>query len=191
VDKAGFIGEIPEIYSMSAYEPFNFFIVRKLFLHNMGHAITAYLGYSKGYEYIWQAAEDPDIELRVLRAMVASGAALAINYDQPFYDLYLHIEDLLRRFKNKKLGDTIYRIGRDLKRKLSPEDRLIGAIKNCRDAGVSPDNIYPGIACALKFAAADSLDMEPGRILKEICGLDENSGEYRRILALYTALEPA
>lgn len=37
-----------------------------------------------------------------------------------------YIDDLLRRFQNKALQDTLYRVGRDLLRKLSPGDRLLG-----------------------------------------------------------------
>ena len=44
VDKAAFKGEIPDIKNMVPYEPFDFYIKRKLYVHNMGHAICAYLG---------------------------------------------------------------------------------------------------------------------------------------------------
>ena len=42
-----FKGEIPEITNMVPFEPFDFYIKRKLYVHNMGHATCAYLG---GYE---------------------------------------------------------------------------------------------------------------------------------------------
>ena len=38
VDKDAFIGEIPRIPSMVPYSPFDFYIKRKLYVHNMGHA---------------------------------------------------------------------------------------------------------------------------------------------------------
>jgi mannitol-1-phosphate 5-dehydrogenase len=43
--------------------------------------------------------------------------------------LHNHIGDLLLRFRNRALGDTLYRVGCDLPRKLGPDDRLTGAIK--------------------------------------------------------------
>ncbi len=52
VDKAGFRGAILDIQGLFPYTPFDFYIKRKLFLHNGGHAICAYLGYEKGYTYI-------------------------------------------------------------------------------------------------------------------------------------------
>jgi mannitol-1-phosphate 5-dehydrogenase len=39
-----------------------------------------------------------------------------------------HIDDLLNRFRNKALGDTIFRIGCDLKRKLHRNDRILGPL---------------------------------------------------------------
>lgn len=41
VDKAAFRGEIPEIKNMVPYEPFDYYIRRKLYVHNMGHAVCA------------------------------------------------------------------------------------------------------------------------------------------------------
>ena len=44
VDRAAFKGEVPQIHDMVPYAPFDFYIKRKLYVHNMGHAICAYLG---------------------------------------------------------------------------------------------------------------------------------------------------
>ena len=44
VDKASFKGEIPPIRNLVPFTPFDFYIRRKLFMHNMSHAVTAYLG---------------------------------------------------------------------------------------------------------------------------------------------------
>ena len=44
VDKAAFKGGVPQILNMVPCEPFDFYIKRKLYVHNMGHATCAYLG---------------------------------------------------------------------------------------------------------------------------------------------------
>ena len=49
VDKHAFKGEIPNIKNMVPFSPFDFYIRRKLFMHNMSHALTAYFGNLKGY----------------------------------------------------------------------------------------------------------------------------------------------
>ena len=188
VDKAAFKGEIPAIENMSAYAPFRLYIERKLFLHNMGHSATAYLGNLKGYEYIWQAIEDTDLECLVLRAMTESALALSIRYGTSFKELYDHVEDLLYRFTNKKLGDTVFRVGRDLNRKLSKEDRLVGAIHSCLEAGVKPYALYAVYAAAAKFSFDDASKLPIEKLLTEVSQIAPDSQEYKEILEFYTLL---
>ena len=71
VDRDAFKGPIPYLKGLIPYSPFEFYIKRKLFLHNGGHALCAYLGYEKGCEYIWQAIADPEI-YEAARAKCAS-----------------------------------------------------------------------------------------------------------------------
>ncbi|MBQ7818022.1 MAG: mannitol dehydrogenase, partial [Oscillospiraceae bacterium] len=87
VDKAAFRGEIPAITNMVPCEPFDFYIKRKLYVHNMGHATCAYLGDLLGLEYIYQAIAVPEIRILVHNAMLESAAALAKMYDKPLQDL--------------------------------------------------------------------------------------------------------
>jgi len=189
VDKDGFKGEVPAIKNLFAYAPFQLYIERKLFLHNMGHSLTAYLGNLKGYEFIWQAIEDTEIECLALRAMTESALALSIRYDSSFKDLYEHVEDLLFRFTNKKLGDTVFRVGRDLNRKLSPNDRLVGAIHSCLEAGVKPYALYAGYAAAAKFGFDDASKMSVEEIMTSISKLDSSSEEYSGILEFSKILD--
>ena len=127
VDKAAFKGAIPQVRNMVPFEPFDFFVKRKLFIHNMGHATTAYLGGLKGVEYIWQAIDDPEIRVIAQNAMLESALALSKRYGVDLGGIQLHITDLLGRFTNAALGDTVARVGGDPARKLSPADRLIGS----------------------------------------------------------------
>ncbi len=189
VDRDAFRGEIPPIKNMEAHAPFQLYIERKLYIHNMGHSMTAYLGNLKGYEYIWEAIEDPEIERIVVRGMVSSALALSIRYNVPFKALYEHVEDLLYRFTNKKLGDTVFRVGRDLNRKLSPEDRLVGAMKSCNEAGVSPVYLRLAIAAAMKFQHDEVSQKSKDEILTQISGLSKDSADYKQILEFAELLE--
>ena len=123
VDKAAFKGEIPEVAGMVPFEPFDFFVKRKLFIHNMGHATTAYLGGLIGLEYVWQAIDNADIRVIAQNAMTESAIALSRHYNVPLDGILLHITDLLGRFGNKALGDTCARVGGDPARKLANADR--------------------------------------------------------------------
>jgi mannitol-1-phosphate 5-dehydrogenase len=70
-------------------------------------------------------------------------------------DLLDHREDLLFRFKNSALGDTVHRVGRDLCRKLSRDDRLVGAMLLCAKHNLPFDAIATVYQAALNFAARD------------------------------------
>lgn len=182
VDKDAFKGEIPPIENMSAYPKFQLYIERKLFIHNMGHSMTAYFGNLKGYEYIWQAIEDAEIRAMVLHGMMASAVALAEKYDVPVDSLYDHVGDLLYRFTNRKLGDTVFRVGRDLKRKLSPDDRLVGAMRTCKEIGIKPVFQYAAIAAAMRFEMDETSKLSPEEILTQISGLEKDSEDYNAIM---------
>ncbi len=59
--------------------------------------------------------------------MVESASILLAMYPDDFScnDLLDHITDLLTRFMNRTLGDTIYRVVCDLYRKLGPDGGLL------------------------------------------------------------------
>ena len=149
VDKAAFKGGIPEIRNMVPFEPFDFYIKRKLYIHNMGHATCAYLGNLLGLDYIYESIAVPEVRVLVQNAMQESEMALSKKYGAPMTDLQEHITDLLYRFTNAALKDTCQRVGGDPARKLSPEDRLIGSSRLALEMGVYPAYIAVGAAAGL------------------------------------------
>jgi len=149
VDKDAFKGEIPEIERLVPYSPFRYFLKRKLYIHNMGHSVCAYIGLYTGEQYIFEAIGDPYIQLIVKNAMEESMQALSAEFGIPEREILPHIEDLLLRFGNRALGDTCSRVGSDTARKLAASDRLIGAAKSCLTQGIFPTNILVGIAGAI------------------------------------------
>lgn len=144
-------GAIPAVEGMFPVADFAFYIERKLFVHNMGHAVTAYLGALRGYTFIWEAIADPAVRESVHAAMRESAAALGKRHGRDSRELEPYIDDLLRRFGNRQLGDTIARVGRDLPRKLSENDRLFGAARLCAEQGIKNAAIRGGIGAALLF----------------------------------------
>jgi mannitol-1-phosphate 5-dehydrogenase len=151
VDKNAFKNPIPNIKGMVPSEPFEFYIQSKLYLHNMGHAIAAYLGMKKGYEYIWQAMNDDEIYKTVKNAMNSSALALHLEHNKSKDEVLAYADDLISRFKNKYLGDTTKRVGRDVRRKLAPDDRLLGALYLCQKHNLPTEGIKCGIIAALDF----------------------------------------
>ena len=184
VDKDAFRGEIPDLAGLIPYSPFEFYIKRKLFLHNGGHALCAYLGYQKGYEYIWQAIADPEIYEAAKASMMTSAAALVAKFGEDVREnVESNVTDLLFRFQNRALKDTVARVGADPVRKLRRNDRIVGAALFAIEQGVDPMPIVRGIAAALKFdRSEDATAPEIQRALKEQ-GIDH-------VLSHYMGLKP-
>ena len=156
VDKDAFKGEIPDLVGLIPYTPFEFYIKRKLFLHNGGHAVCAYLGNLKGYEYIWQAIADPEIYETAKAAMNVSAQALIKKFGEGIREnVENNVVDLLFRFQNKALKDTIARVGADPVRKLRRNDRIVGAALFAMEQGVDPTPVIRGIVAGLKFDRAE------------------------------------
>jgi len=197
VAKSGFIGDVPDVDGMIARANFDAYVDQKLFIHNLGHAVTAYLGYLVDPDniYIWKAIKDEAVREITEAAMWESGRALIREYPDEFNKSNQkdHIDDLIRRFGNAYLGDTIYRVGRDLPRKLGFNERLIGAARLDIKHGIKPRYTALGAAAAFFFRAVDE-NGQPfendrrfaeelqrhglNHILKNVCGLDpEEHGE--------------
>ncbi|HRK36251.1 MAG TPA: mannitol-1-phosphate 5-dehydrogenase [Candidatus Hydrogenedentes bacterium] len=151
VDKAGFRGPIPTIKNMQPRENFSAYVERKLFVHNAGHAVTAYLGYHKGCEYIWQAIADEAVRAEVDAAMSESCAGLVRKHGMDVAALEAHKNDLLRRFANRQLGDQVERVARDPIRKLGSRDRLVGAALMCLNQGIAPEHLAFAAAAAIRY----------------------------------------
>lgn len=189
VDKAAFKGAVPEIKNMVPYEPFDFYIKRKLFIHNMGHATCAYLGGLLNLEYIYQAIAVPEVLVLVQNAMLESALVLHKQYGADLASLQLHITDLLHRFTNAALKDTCQRVGGDPARKLSPDDRLIGSARLAMQHGITPAYIAVGIAAGIKRYLDESNQEQTRKnaeaTLAEISCLDSNPSLTQVILDYY------
>ena len=192
VDRDAFKGEIPDLVGLIPYTPFEFYIKRKLFLHNGGHALCAYLGYQKGYEYIWQAIADPEIYAAAKASMMTSAEALVRKFGEGVREnVESNVTDLLFRFQNKALKDTVARVGADPVRKLRRNDRIVGAALFAIEQGVDPTPIVNGIAAALRFDRAEDAtapeiqkalrEQGVGYVLEHYMGLEPDEELYGRI----------
>lgn len=194
-DAAAFHNPIPDVPGLEPHENMRAYVDRKLFVHNLGHACLAYFAFVDNPEttHVWEAMENAPVAEATRRAMLESAQALLAAYPQEFTadGLAAHVDDLLRRFRNRALGDTIYRVGRDLTRKLSRDDRLVGALLNDLAQGVD-DPVFTahGIAAGFGFYALDEhgmpypadegfvdedLPLGVDHLLSAVCGLDASN----------------
>ena len=209
-DARGFRNAVPGIPGLDAKQNIKAYVDRKSFIHNLGHALLAYFAHLEAPElvYTWEAVEHPAVGEATRRGMWESARALIGKYPDEFTEENqgAHIEDLLSRFANKALGDTIYRVGRDVARKLSREDRVIGALLCDIEQGVEPRYTALCAAAGMRFRAVDeSGEMFAGDakfaaevwplgveyIVDSVCGLAEDAAARAAVIAADRAIREA
>ena len=161
-DAEGAVGQRPELPGLDWVTHFPAWEERKLYLHNFGHAVLAYHGFAAGFDRLALAMRVKSVRGMVTKAMETAEAAMVARHPQVFTAEAMseHGADLRRRFANPSLGDTAYRVGRDLPRKLAPGDRLLGAMRMIIGAGGDASPVRDALAAALRYAAKD----ETGRL---------------------------
>ncbi|HZK69094.1 MAG TPA: hypothetical protein VFC36_05815 [Paludibacter sp.] len=159
LDAKGFKSPIPQIKGLAPKSNIKAWVDRKAFIHNLGHATAAYYGYSLHPDavYLYEVLEDPEVLLFTRAVMLQSADILRVAYPDDFTaaDLEVHIDDLIHRFRNKALRDTIFRVGQDLVRKLGSDDRFMGLIHLGMQHQMPYDLILKAMSFGFKFKATD------------------------------------
>jgi mannitol-1-phosphate 5-dehydrogenase len=155
LDARAVVGVLPPIPGLEPRTDFEALVERKLFVHNMGHAVAAYHGYHAGEATIHAALADAGIADAVRGALEEGSEAVTRRHGLDRAEQAAYVADLLFRFANPALADTVARVGRDPIRKLRRDDRLVGAALLALARGVEPTEIVRGIGAALRFDPAD------------------------------------
>lgn len=149
VDGPALVGRFAPIRGLVAVDSFRAYYRRKLYRFSAGHATAAYLGALKGYRYLHAAVADPEIADATLQAMREGQHGLAHRYGKSVAGTEADLTEILGRFGNAALGDTVERVGRDCERKLAHDERLIGAARLAHKSGVIPTHLALAAAAAL------------------------------------------
>jgi len=183
VDKHGFKGAVPEVEGLCPKNNIKAWVDRKAFIHNLGHATAAYYGYSLQPDavYMYEVLDDCEVFRFTRDVMLQSADILRTVYPKDFTasDLEDHIDDLIYRFRNKALQDTIFRVGQDLTRKLGADDRFMGLIHLAMQYRMPYDLILKAMSYGLCFKAKD----EEGNLFPpDIAFLEALSKEFESTL---------
>lgn len=159
LDRNGFKCPIPVVEGLAPKNNIKAWVDRKAFIHNLGHTTVAYYGFYKFPRaiYIYEVLKNHDVYSFTHSVMHQAAEILHINYpdDYSLKELEEHIDDLLERFQNKALKDTVFRVGRDLYRKLSSDDRFVGIIRLAIQQGMAYSNILKAMVYGLFFRCSD------------------------------------
>lgn len=152
---------------------------RKLYIHNTGHAVCAYLGVLKGYGFIHEAAQDEWVLSCVRKSIVESSRAVGKAYGFDDSDVMAYANNLLNRLPKDALPDSIDRVIREPIRKLGIDDRFIGPLKLCEKYGLPLDGLCLGIAAVLAANTMDTEGLKLASVIRDkgpVAALSEVSG---------------
>lgn len=128
----------------------------KLYGHNAVHFWFGLHAQQKGAQFMHEVAEDTDLLALARKAFVdESGAALCKKWagvDELFTadGFAAYADDLLVRMVNPFLTDRVDRVCRDLERKLSWDDRMVGTMRVCLSQDVAPTVFAQGAVLAAR-----------------------------------------
>ncbi|MDQ1131374.1 mannitol-1-phosphate 5-dehydrogenase [Microbacterium sp. SORGH_AS_0888] len=201
IERAPFGDRLPSIPGAHFVDELTPYIERKLFTVNTGHAATAYFGARAGIERISDALAVAEIAEAVSATLAETSAALVAKHEFAPDELARYRETIIGRFRNPRLPDTVWRVGRQPLRKLSRHERFIGPAAEAAERGLSTTALVATIAAALEFAApADPEAVELQRLLRErdaasfteqVTGLDPAHPLFAPVAAAVSARQSA
>ena len=158
VDAASLVPGLPplddSIPGLTLVRSFDDRMAEKLWLFSAGHAAAAYLGWHAGCEMLDEAMNRPHIRDAVAAVVEEAGRA---------FEFYLEFrpgsepiparspEETLNIYADPALRDPVVRVGREPRRKLGHDDRLIGPAIAAMAAGIRPVALAEAAAAALGY----------------------------------------
>lgn len=162
VDAASLVPDLPpldgSVPGLTLVRSFDDRMAEKLWLFSSGHAAAAYLGWHAGCETLDEAMGRPPIRDAVAAVLEEAGRA---------FEFYLEFrpgsepipprspEETLDLYVDPDLRDPVVRVGREPRRKLGHDDRLIGPAVAAMAAGFRPVALAEAAAAALGYAEAE------------------------------------
>ncbi|MDD3573349.1 MAG: C-GCAxxG-C-C family (seleno)protein, partial [Eubacteriales bacterium] len=181
-DARGFRGEAPKLENVRYVEDIHAEEVRKMYTYNMAHAFLAYLGGAKGHTKVYEAITDPQILVQLRAALEEASQGLSAEFGFDGQEMRAYCEQVIGKFSNPVLEDTLVRVGKGVGRKIARDERLVGPALICRKHGIYPYYLAKAVAYAMRFnnpedtsLAQIALKMQQGNrtdSVMEICGLD-------------------
>lgn len=160
IDRGQIVGKQPSIACAKFTDNLEAAVERKLYTVNTAHCATAYLGAIKGYEFIHQAITDTAIRECVEQIVAESSAALCAKFGFDSTAQQHYAQSVLRRFENPLLGDTVARVARDPKRKLSPALYFAYPVVLALKYSLSTDALATAVAAAMHYRSEDDIQSQ-------------------------------
>ncbi len=192
IDRQKIKGEIPNLTCLEFIDDFGDLLTQKLYTNNTSVGAVAFLGRLKGFRYVAEAANDPQIEKILDQIYDEINEALIKGMGINPQSQYRFSKRAKEKYQDRLIVDELTRIAKDPIRKLAPTDRLIGPAKLALSVGLEPKAIALAIAAALYYeddqdesaVKLKKLREEQGIefILETVCQLEESDPLYSLVL---------
>ena len=190
-DKDAFKGECPQIDGLKPVENFGGFLDRKLYTYNSASCIIAYLGALKDYAVYSDAANDEEILALLDKNYEIINKCICKEYGYEENDQKEFALLSRDKFTDKTLVDTVARNAREPQRKITFTERIVAPMLLEEKYGMDSSVLEKTLAAALLYTPEEETEWnkilaEKGyfAVLTDICGLDEHSDIFKRVLKM-------
>lgn len=149
MDKDAFVGPIPEVTGFQPKANFKSELIRKLYTFNGTNGPIAYIGWANGYKILHEAALAFRTFFDQIQAELSHGLIREFGFDEAEQREFMGLA--MKKYTDPVLRDEIERNARDLKRKVSREERLVGPAMLCLKHGRPPLAYAKAIAAAYHY----------------------------------------
>ena len=180
---------------MKPIKEFSLLLTKKIFTYNCASAAIAYLGDYQGQTLYGEAANDP-LVVNVLSHLYSDiNKVLCIEYGLDEESQVEFARKSLNKFQNRLILDSIERNARDVRRKLFPDERMIGPLRLLEKQRIESKALALVVAAAIRYGKLHDPTMHEmlvqggvDRVLTEICSIERQNIMYQDIVGFFDAL---
>lgn len=144
IDKSSWKGDL--IHDVKYSCNLKKYIKRKLFMLNAIHTLIAWYGIKHNFKYIHEFAARTKIKWIVQNTLKEFAAILETQFNFTKEELENYSQKIIQRLSNVYLADDVTRVGRNVIKKLSPNDRLVLPLNYALQNNLNYENIIKIIA---------------------------------------------
>lgn len=141
------------------------------------HAGIAWLGLNKGYQYVYQAANDPKLKEIIKRLIRELAIAIFEETKFPKNEILKYLNLAKIRVSNPHLKDPNERFFRNLRNKLNENERFLGPALRVWQKGIEPIALLKILGIGFKKLIQEEKIKNIEKVVAEISGLPKEAKE--------------
>lgn len=139
------------------------------------HAGIAWLGFSRGHKYVHEAASDPGLKKTIDQLIKELTEAIVAVTGFSKKEVETYLKQARARVSNKNLPDPNERFFRNLRNKLSKEERFLKPALIIWKKRKLPEALLSIVSIGIKKLIKDENLKNPNKVIKEVCQLPKNA----------------